>query len=101
MVRNYKCKTDRGKANKDQYKAAVADVDNGTSVREASRIHGLCPMSLCRYIKKVMAGEMPTSPGYSKHRHDFTEIQESLIASYLQQNAERHFEEDWLLGFYF
>ena len=48
MVRIHKSKTDRGK---DQYKGAVADVDNGTSVREASGIHGLCPMTLCHYIK--------------------------------------------------
>ena len=97
MMRNYKRKTDRGRANEDQFKAAIADVDNGTSFRETSRIHGLCPMSLCRYIKKVRAGEMPISPGYSKYRQVFTELQESLIASYLQQSAKRHFWGDWLL----
>ena len=51
MVRIYKSKTDRGKADEDQHKGAVADVDNGTSVRQASGIHGLCPMTLCHYIK--------------------------------------------------
>ena len=34
---------------------------------------------------------IPTSRGYSKHRQVSTDVQESLMATYLQQSAERHF----------
>ena len=87
MVRNYRRKTDRGNATEEQYRAAVKEVNNGISVREAARLHNLCAMSLSRYLKKNSS----TPPGYSKHRQVFTAEQELVLADYMQESAERHF----------
>lgn len=57
MVRNYKPKTDRAKADGSLMKRAVEEVlENGRSVRQVARDLQIDRITLSRYIKKYQAG---------------------------------------------
>ena len=61
MVRNYKPKTDRGKADGGMMKRAVEEVENGCSVRQFVQDLHTGRITLSRYVKKYQAGQAPSN----------------------------------------
>ena len=65
MVRNYKPKTDRGKADGNLMKRAVEEVTEGKSIREVSRTLDIDRTTLSRYVKKFQAGQVEKTTDYT------------------------------------
>ncbi|XP_039763643.1 uncharacterized protein LOC120636292 [Pararge aegeria] len=90
-MRNYKRKTERGTTSKEVYESAAAEVlQNKTSIRKASEMFNLCPMSLSRYVRKNKNNES-CSLGYVKPKLVFSQEAEHKLASYLIKSSEIYF----------
>lgn len=76
MVRNYKRKTDRGKAPPDVVQQAAEDViQHGTSLRQAAEAYNVNFMTLFWYVKKLKCGmpNLEIKTGYAKPRQFFSD----------------------------
>ncbi|CAH0725555.1 unnamed protein product, partial [Brenthis ino] len=90
-MRNYKRKTERGTTSKEVYESAGAEVlQNKMSIRSASEMFNLCPMSLSRYVRKNKNNESCLL-GYVKPRLIFSQETEHELASYLLKRSEIYF----------
>ena len=90
-MRTYKRKSDRGKVPLDVINVAAKEViDDGRAVRVVAKQHGICHITLRRFVMKLNADGSATY-GYTGNRQIFTSAQERLLADYVKTAASIYF----------
>lgn len=84
MPRNYIRKTNRAN-NKDSLEHALADVNMGSSVRQAAKTHGVDRITLTRFIDRKQKGEEPgvAYSGTRQAKMVFTDNMEKELAAHI------------------
>uniref|UniRef100_UPI00358F367E uncharacterized protein n=1 Tax=Myxine glutinosa TaxID=7769 RepID=UPI00358F367E len=86
MVRHYKPKTDRGKADGSLMRRAVQEVEKGFSIRQVALDLKIDRITLSRYVKKCQSGQASSNDELVPHfntRQIFTEEEERGLEEYI------------------
>lgn len=84
-------KTNRGLVGPEVYDRAWQSVTSGQSIRAAAKMHGVCNVTLMRYVKRRSKDDAAPPPGYRSHNKVFTEEQEALLKQRLTQASDAFF----------
>lgn len=82
MPRKYIRKTNNGNTSKEVLDIALTDTENGLSVRQAAKTHGIDRITLTRYREKIAKGEFDGTSyaGTRKAKMVFPEKMEEELA---------------------
>ena len=91
IMRTYKRKSDRGKVPVDVINLAAKEVlDDSRPVRTVAKQHGICHITLRRFVMKLKAGGSATY-GYAGNRQIFTSAQERILVDYVKTASAIYF----------
>lgn len=91
IMRTYKRKSDRGKVPLDVINLAAKEVlDDSRPVRTVAKQHGICHITLRRFVMKLKAGGSATY-GYAGNRQIFTSAQERILVDYVKTASAIYF----------